>query len=82
MVAIPLSFAVSMGTSAKDFFIVSNQVPPGGMTAAEDMFESSLTDNYGFRGGKESRVTRGDTARGDKEASCYRTRGARNAGAV
>lgn len=45
VVAIPLSFAVSMGTSAKDFFIVSNQVPPGGMTAAEDMFESSLTDN-------------------------------------
>lgn len=37
MVEIASSLAASMGTSAKDLFMVSNQVPPGGITAAEDI---------------------------------------------
>ena len=41
VVAIALSLATSTGTSANDFFMESNQVPPGGTIAADDILEAS-----------------------------------------
>lgn len=37
VVAMPLSFEASIGTSTKDFRRVSNHVPPGGIISVEDI---------------------------------------------
>ncbi len=46
VVGIALSWAASMGTSTKDFFSVSNQVPPGGKDAVAVAMAVSSSGMY------------------------------------